>query len=318
MKGGVFSLIGEGKIYLNDSFVSNSYSLQGGLLFGINNFFSQSMIANVTFLNIDGYIDLISISNTDIVFERCTFLNNKNKIATIFESKISFINSIILNHKGNLFYCFVASSLKLIESKFSSVKESIEDTMYFEESILEIKNSLFKDVENKNNFGSIGTGVYSKFYIQNSTFINYKFNCFTLLKGEFLLNSSNFDNINFFFIDKSKLGDFGCIYLESCTKIEISSSNFSGIKNIFQGGSINIVFKTMDADDDGYFVVKKNNFYKNDVKWNGGALNIVNGKGQISSCVFTENTATYGGAIFITNEKSYCKNKIIFFNIFFR
>ena len=317
MKGGVFSLIGEGKIYLNDSLISNSYSQQGGFLYGLNNFFSQSVMTNVTFLNIDGNIDLISISNTDLVFDKCTFSNNNNKLATILESKISIINSILLNHKGNLFYCYFSSTLKVIGSTFSSVKESIEDTMYFEESTLEIQNSLFKDVENKNNAGSIGTGIYSKFYIQNSTFINYKFNCFTLFKGEFLANYSKFQNDNYLFTDNSKVGDIGCIYLESCLKIQIVASNFSGGKNVLRGGSININVKTMDGVNDGFFVVNKNNFHNNDAKSIGGALNILNGKGIISSCVFNENTAFYGGAIYFTNDKSSCKHKIIIFLINF-
>ena len=99
-----------------------------------------------------------------------------------------------------------------------------------------------------------------------------------MVKGEFFANYSNFDNINYIFSDKSKFGDFGCIYLESCQKIQIAFSKFSGNKNILQGGSINIVFKIMNGVNDGYFVFNNNNFNNNDAKLNGGALNIVNGK----------------------------------------
>lgn len=302
VKGGVFAIADEGVIYMYDSFINQSYSLQGGLIYAINNFFEKSYFTNVTFSFADGDVDIMSLSNTDLTFESCYFLKNSNKMGTIIESTITIINSKILEHSGNLFFCYYFSRIRIENSILIGVKGANEESMYFEESVLEIKNSLFKDIENKKTTSSISSGVLSKFYITNGTFLSYKFNCFSIKNSDFFANLSLFNNTNYEKQANLKPGEFGTIFLDSCL-IQINSTLFIGNKNVMKGAGISIISSPNNKEISN-FLLSANYFYQNEVTLYGGSVYLEDNIGRISFCNFSDNSAQYGGAVYYNNDKS--------------
>lgn len=294
---------------ISDSCINQSYSLQGGLVYAINNFFSKSFFVNSTFSHATGDIDLFSLSNTDLTFENCYFFNNTNKMGIIMQSNITMINSKIIDHKGNLFFCYDTSHLRILNSFFSQIQGGAEENMYLEESLMEIESSYFTDIENNKDASSISSGVFSKYYIFNGTFINYKFNCFSISNSEFILNFSVFDNSNYSKSQNDKFGEFGTIFLESCLKVQINYTVFVGNKNIIKGGSISIVSRAI-FEEISEVLLTSNFFYQNKVNLFGGSVFLNIKIGEICTCNFTENFAQYGGAIYYNYDKSKSKNMI--------
>lgn len=242
----------------------------------------------------------MSLSNTDLTFDNCYFSKNNNKMGTIIESTITIINSKILEHSGNLFFCYYSSRIRIDNSILIGIKGAIEENMYFEESVLEIKNSFFKDVENKKITSSISSGVLSKYYITNATFLNYKFNCFSISKSVFFANFSLFNNSNYEKPANLKTAEFGTIFLDSCL-IQINSTHFIGNKNVLKGAGISILSTNKEFSN---FILSSNYFYLNEVTLYGGSVYLEDSIGKISFCNFSENSGQYGGAVYYNNDKS--------------
>ncbi len=70
----------------------------------------------------------------------------------------------------------------------------------------------------------------------------------------------------------------------------------------------------MIKDENNRYFLNNNTFSGNEAISLGGAIKILNGKGNISSCLFINNVASYGGAIYLTNDKLYSNN--IFFEYY--
>ena len=201
-----------------------------------------------------------------------------------------------------LFFCYYFSHIRIDNSIFIGVKGANEENMYFEESVLEIKNSIFQNTENKKTTSSISSGVLSKYYISNCTFVSYKFNCFSISTSEFFVNFSVFNNSNYEKPANIKSGEFGTIFLDSCL-IQINNTYFIGNKNVLKGAGIGIISSTNNKEGLNFLLIS-NNFYQNEVALYGGSVYLEDNIGRISFCNFSENSAQYGGAVYYKNDKS--------------
>lgn len=280
------------------------------MVYAVNNFISQSIFVNSTFSHANAEIELFSLSNTDLKFENCSFFKNNNQIGKIFKSNLTMINIKILNHKGNLFFCYDSSHIILLNSFFSDIQNGNEENIYMEEGFLEIENSYFKDIENNKNAASISLGVLSKYYIFNATFVNYKFNCFSISKSEFFMNFSVFNNSNESKKKRIKCGEFGTIFIESCFKVHINHTVFVGNKDVLKGGGISIISKR-SFEETSEVILTSNFFFQNKVNLFGGSIYLDIEIGDIFKCNFSENFAKYGGAIYYNYDRSKGENILI-------
>ena len=217
-------------------------------------------------------------------------------------SNITLINTKILDQKGNLFFCYFSSQLRILNSILVGINGGFEENMYMEESLMVIESSYFVDIENRKDVGSISSGVLSKFYLFNGTFINYKFNCFSISNSEFFLDSSVFNNSDYKKSPNLKPGEFGTIFMQFCLKVHIINTIFCGNKNILKGGGISLI-SGRNLEEIYDVILASNFFYQNKVNLFGGSVFLDLWIGEISMCNFTENFAQYGGAIYYNYGK---------------
>lgn len=280
-----------------DSFVNNVSNLNiigdtgsnitidsmGGELFYIYNM--NILFKNINFVNGGNYIYYSSniIVNSNITFENCSISNYNGNIKDCNyirpeSSNISIINCNI--HDNNL-----SNTTSLIGNTVYRIMGYVMNNKYIqyntERSNITIINSIFK-----NNHLDASSNILFIDSLYNITLIN---NTFQENTGENGLIQS-FMGQNELYENNTFINNNGtCLYLTN-SKSDIKSNKF--INNHAKKASCLMLTETKSN-------ITGNQFKNNGVETYGGSIiNIAASQNNITNCVFENNTASIGGAIY--------------------
>lgn len=269
---------------------------------------------------------IFNINNSEVTLKNIIFLNGYHHLEPNYEplgyggfihaenSLLNIINCTFENgiaRQGGAIYG-LNSTIILQKSKFNNCSAKIHGggALMLETGTVNLnKCSFINNDAYRGNGGALD--IWDKGYIINCDFINN-----TIIQkysisqgGAVSLNKGNISNCNF--INNSILGDFGGAVM--LIDGNITHSNFTSNKGKY-GGAIYIEYGTIDncnfynnnATNRGIIygsgIITNSKFTKNYAGAGGGiaftTLYTNNQYSYVNNCIFSNNTANYGGAIY--------------------
>ncbi|KAF2070305.1 hypothetical protein CYY_008373 [Polysphondylium violaceum] len=243
------------------------------------------LIANITFIN--SYKIILSNSNVDVVISDCVFRDVSNQT---YSSMISlFSNQNPSASISNSLFTNISLNVGTI-TKFGNYTLTIDNNkvlnvianyiFFFDTSSVDIENLVINN--GSTTFSPIGAGKSS----------------FSLKDGSFSNNFGGSSGVLMFFLQDKPLNAV------------IQDSSFTDNLTPFTGGAI--YFST----NNGLSVVNNCNFSSNlvyDKQGVGGAI-YVNSPVAFNNCIFNNNTANNGGAMYINKSNATLTSSTLFDN----
>lgn len=276
--------------------IKNNYAPGGSVLWAFDLYEINILIFNSTLEENYASTSMIDISTSSLKLMSCTIVNNLNSVIFISKVVLTMQNTNFSNNfcEAKQMGCLISSdqdsSLDLLSiSVVNTTATSTEPgAFYITNSNLTLENSFF--------YNSTSLGLGACIYSFNS-----------------ILNVKN-SNFSKFYPS--------CIYLNSSTSVlsEISMGNssviYSPITVTFSKAFIlgNSYFFNNYGAKEGAALYFQNNmnaisqtqiistkFYRNTAKNNGGAIIVKNENISFFNCLFEENQALIGGALYLEN-----------------
>ena len=316
--GGILMVSEKSKITVFRTSFTQGFSRSGGIVCFIENYNIESSFVNCIFRNNSALISLMDSTNAKVLISDSKIENNSNIFFSALDSNIVFEGISVKNHecRSNGIGCFLNAQDNSIISLFGVSLFNIsslmgEGTVYCENAKILIQNSNFSFLKNKNFIGSCASVYSSILQVKNSSFQDYDINClFSRKKSRISIESSIFSQENHSFSNNAKL--YGTIFCEDCLIFNIFNSSFDLNTNVQQGAAIKIIStKSSSYFDSETGFIDSCNFDSNLAFLQGGAIYVFNQNVSIVNNIFKNNSAVYGGAIFLDNNgKIKYKNKV--------
>lgn len=281
----------------------------GGIAFFLENYDVQSSFINCIFTQNSAVNTLFDTITSPINISGCIIENNSNILIGSTASNIFlYFNSIInhvcsANNVGCLLNANEDSNVTLNGIFLFNLSSLIgEGTIYAENSVINVINSNFSLVKNRNFIGSCASIYSSTLLVKNSSFESYDLNCFfSRKKSKIFINSSSFSQNKYTFSNLIK--EYGTIFCEDCLDFKISNSSFSLNSNVTKGAAIYLATtkQTSSFNSETAFITNCA-FLANSAKEQGGALYVFNQNISITLTTFQKNSAVDGGGIYLDNS----------------
>lgn len=299
-KGGFF-LVEAAILVESDSLIMNNTSDEGSVLFGVDNILYEIYLQNTVFHGNFAMDSLISIENTlNIYFINITFVMNENLLFSITSSQIyllsSFINDVKCSNLIPACFAFIKNNpLFIIKNTFISNVNHVraEGGIFTKNSYLMILNSSLINMKTFKQIGSCLSGIASKLDILSLFVSNYDANCIFLEKSSLFLSGSYFNNLQQSSTHDS-ISMHGTILCNDCISLVLSFTVFEYNHDLENGGVLTLLNFNLEAQNQLISCVFQGNKAKN----KGGALFLYDTTLEIHNCLFFENEASEGGAIF--------------------
>lgn len=253
---------------------------------------------------------IFEIYNTDIVIESCTFYEISKNIFKLAASKLR-IYSVTLS----MINCSISQGclIQLVEDSYAYIEKLTATQVYniyeaagiyLENSSLTASNILIDQISS---YALIGTCIYSEnsvLAVNHSIFYDFKGSCFFTVYSRLNIQDTCFlqktkeDTVS----EQTKIYD-SSIVSESSSIILIKNCMFF-FNMALNGGAIKIFKVTNNAfiDENENISILNCSFALNLAIKEGGSLYLHETKVRISNCIFHNNQADFGGAIFFSTS----------------
>ncbi len=290
-------------IYINNNlFLNNTAKNLGGAIYAYDSelFTTDSKFINNTANKYGGAV--ISIETTYYSLNDEFYDNQANNGAAITSmSKPLFVNNgIFMNEKSinwGLIFGAAGSAITVTNSLFLNTTSNYSTAIYNDATTI-IKDSEFRNLHAYFTAGAVSLKEVSNALIDNCTFINT-----TAEKnaGAIYIDVNENDDslteiINVTVIDS--YSEFGGAYIQLGGNLSMVDCNFTNNNALFDGGSLYLSSLTYANLENNYF---KNNrgLLREAYGSKGGALYIAFSEMEMVNCTFINNSAGYGGGIYV-------------------
>ena len=300
---------GQSNLSVSHSEIFNISSKYSGFLISYENFESEIIISNCFFKNIVSVEDMFDISKSIIFIINSTFDSIQNLNIRSDSSSIYLNEDIIQNidckklYNGCIFSCTSNSIIEIKDSLIKNIENmNLQGNMYLQNSIAFFENLIVDNTKANKYKGSCLYSIQSNLTILNSKFSSYDYNCLYLTETDTNLTNLIFDNTGN--KNSKSFGLEGAVYCDSCSIFMIENSFFLINWYAKLGGSL-IITNNLKIFNNN-LSIKNCLFDSNEAYSSGGAIYLSNVKGKIISNNFTNNLAGFGGALYYyTNCKRY-------------
>ena len=280
----------------------NNTSIEGGLLFTLENPDIEIKVEFCSFVNNSADFSIFSLENSFLSISNSVFHNNLNTLFSLTESRILLNNLSLVqqicseNQLGCLIVSEKKSSIFISNCVFHKVSSFKEGLLYLMNSEIVIENSKLEDFYCEKFEGNCIMAYSSKLSIQRTFFTNFDYNCLFLKNSELAILQSEF-RLSFLHPSQNSL-NFGAIYCEDCLALEILDSFFENFHDIFKGAAIELLANEIFSKEiKSSYIIKNCYFFNNSAQF-GGAIANFNLNLTILQCIFFNNLAKKGGALF--------------------
>ena len=274
----------------------------GALFFSRDNYDKISSVSNCTFYQNSADFTLIDVDLAIFQINDSFFFNNTDIAFFAINSNLLIYNITIMNHTcksihGCIFSLNENSSLILINSTFENIYNfQNEGNMLFDSSLAKFHNIFMRNITNFYRLGNCISSYSSNLSIFSSYYNNYSANCIYSISSNLVVQNSFFNGIK----SENSLSSYGAIYCLNCIKSQIVNNTFEFNSNIFEGGCLHLINDIKNNDND-QLIISQNIFSLNSAIFGGGIYSY-NVQTLIISCLFQNNFAQKGGALFLNND----------------
>ena len=281
----------------------------GGIACFLENYVVQSSFINCIFAQNSAVNTLFDTTISPINISGCAMVNNTNILigtttSNIFLNFVSIINHFCsANNVGCILNANEGANITLNGVFLFNLSSLIgEGTIYAENAYINVINSNFSMVKNKNFIGSCASIYSSILQVINSSFESYDLNCFYSRKrSQIFINSSTFSQSRYNF--ENVIKEYGTIFCEDCIDFKIFNSSFAFNSNVSKGAAIYLTTtKQISNFNSKTSFINNCIFLANSAKIEGGALYVFNQNISITMNEFENNSALEGGAIYLDNS----------------
>ena len=298
---------------MNDCVINNSYSGIGALLYSHDNSGTPSYIFNCQFYENKGDVSLFDLYTASVILYDSIFFNNSNLAfysiqSNINISNISFSDHVCQNIEGCVFSLSKTSFLFLGKSVFKNVFNlENEGNIVFDSSIVSFENTFMGNFSTLHKTASCARVDSTHLEISEGIFQNFLGNCIFATQSSVKIKNSNFNNQK---ISNSKdlLYNYGGISCFSCFEFTLQNSSLTNGRNFLSGAGLYLLNEINSKDQTNIFVIFNNSFQNNSAIV-GGAISMLNVKALIKLCIFDNNSAQKGGAIFLDGSGNLFSRK---------
>ena len=297
-------------MYIINCTISSTLASEfGSLLYAEENYDGTIFINYTDFTNNSGFFSLCELMETTVFIENCKFINNTSILFNILLTSIFIRNSMIFNEiclSSVKIGCLMAansnSSILIETSSF----ENITDGIYIENS-----NILTNKINIKGTSQSCITALSSNLTINHSVFSNYNENCLFMTNSDVFLYKNTFFN--------NTLNSFesfiGVIILESCSGINLQSSNFFNNFGSSMGSSLYLSSYINENLQTAYIF---NNSFINNVVLQDGTIYLLNINVSFINNSIISNEGLRGAGIFSIVSNEYVIMRTYIYNNTFK
>ena len=281
----------------------------GGIACFLENYVVQSSFINCIFAQNSAVNTLFDTTISPINISGCVMVNNTNILigtttSNIFLNFVSIINHFCsANNVGCILNANEGSNITLNGVFLFNLSSLIgEGTIYAENAYINVINSNFSMVKNKNFIGSCASIYSSILQVINSSFESYDLNCFYSRKrSQIFINSSTFSQSRYNF--ENVIKEYGTIFCEDCIDFKIFNSSFSFNANVSKGAAIYLTTtKQLSNFNSKTSFIINCTFLENSAKVQGGAIYVFNQNISFTNNTFQKNSAIDGGGIYLGNS----------------
>ena len=327
--GGSFVISENSDLLVSNSSFQYCSAKQGGVFF-IENHDNVTILGSLFLTNqaYEGGVALIYSSSKDIEFNNCSFFNHPNQKYLIMAS--SSLGNLWMQ---SIFYVAnLCSMLSLVNSKliFEDSKVKINQCskptdgciVYAEESNIELNRVIIEETEINSDgtlfhISNCGNSVFYMVSIKNLTG-NCKSCCLQADKSNL-----GFENCSFY------ITGYGCLFISNTAgsikyttfdnfynDLIIDNGNFINLENSYNftinfGYFLNnnrqslingAAIKSSNSQDGSLLIVNNSIFSNNSANSMGGGIYLENQNFIIMSCLFFNNSADFGGALYFIGK----------------
>ena len=290
---------------MNYCIINNSNSGMGSLLYSQDNYAAFSVIANSQFYENKAEISLFDIYISSVILNNVTFFNNSNVAFYSSQSNLNISNISFRNHQCRNFEgCIFSLSQNSILNVKNSIFENIlnfqnEGNILSDSSSLVFDQILMRNMSTYHRIGSCFALYSSNMSISMVLFEEFSGNCIYGIQSRVFIQKSTFNNRKNRDLDSNSL-NYGAVFLSNCFAFNLLNVSFLNNAN---GASVHLSNNPQLKQEDQFKIL--NSTFQNNSAIIGGAIFSQNLKLQINSCYFESNFAQNGGAIYLNSESIF-------------
>lgn len=283
---------------VNKCIIRNNFAPEVSVLWAFDLFDRFIIISDSLFELNHGSNSLIEISYSSLNISRCNFSGNLNPTINILKTKFMIANSWVRNSvcSAKQLGCFLVgdegSTIEIISTEIFNIAATNSESgaIYLKNSNLTIgKGVLF-------NCTSLGLGscIFSSFSILNITETN-----FSNFNPSCIYSDNSQSYFNHIFMGNSFVLN-SPLMIKFPKEFVLENSYFSNNSGSIEGGAI--FLKNNLFSNNSKSIITSTIFSNNNAKLTGGAINNENQNLEITKSSFQNNSALFGGALYLKNE----------------
>ena len=291
---GVFLAQERAKLKIINCYIKSNHAIDASMLLAFELFSNSVEIINTTFEMNFGSTTMFDLSDSSILMQNCTLINNTNPTIYLIQTTLEIYNLTFVNNTCNSLSlgCLISSNYystlimhNAIFFNLQSKKTQIGAIMALN-STVQMQNVSFSSIKSL----GLGTCIYSQYTdlkINNSNFSDFFPSCIYIYGGNMTFNGVSISN---------SAVEYSPLYISDIEEMDIETSKFCNVYGANKGGGL-LIDRTINSNI-SKAIIKNVLFYNNSADTDGGAIFIASQYVQLINSTFEQNKANRGGSIF--------------------
>ena len=291
---GVFLVQERSKLKIINCYIKSNHAIDASMLLAFELFSESVEMINTTFEMNFGSTTMFDLSDSSILMQNCTLINNTNPTIYLIQTTLEIHNLTFINNTCNSLSlgCLISSNdystLIMKNSIFFNLlsKKTQIGAIMALNSTVQIQNVSFSGIKSL----GLGTCIYSQYTdlkINNSNFSDFYPSGIYIYGGNLTFNDVSISNS---FVEYSPL------YISDIENMDIATSKFCNIYGANKGGGL-LIDRTINSNI-SKAIINNVLFCNNSADTDGGAVFIASQYVQFINSTFEKNKANRGGSIF--------------------